>query len=98
MAQFRKGIFTPTNPSKYVGKTPIVYRSSLELTFFRFLDSHSSVIEWSSESLIIPYYNPLKKRMCRYYPDVVATFKQNDGTIKTEIIEIKPYKQTIEPK
>lgn len=93
-----KGFFKPKNPSKYVGDpTNIIYRSNLELRFMLFLDSHPSIKSWQSEELWIPYIHPKDKRVHRYFPDfIVESVKENGETI-TEVIEVKPYKQTIEP-
>ena len=35
----------------------------------RYCDTNTKVIKWASEEIIIPYYNPVKKRMAKYYPD-----------------------------
>jgi len=62
-----------------------------------FLDSNANVLEWSSESLAIPYINPFTGRWSRYFPDFVIKYKDNKGVEKFEIIEVKPMKQTIAP-
>ena len=94
---FHKSLYTPKNIEKYKGKLPIISRSGWELHFMRFLDSNSSVVEWSSESLSIPYLNPFNGRWTRYFPDFVITIKDKDGKESIQIIEVKPYKQTIAP-
>jgi hypothetical protein len=93
----RKGIFNPKNPQKYKGNYPIIWRSSWELKFMAFLDNRIDVSEWSSESVIVPYYHPLKKRMARYYPDFLVTFKDREGKFTKYLIEVKPLKETIAP-
>ena len=35
---YKQGIFKPTNPLKYKGSFPVVYRSGLELQVFRWMD------------------------------------------------------------
>lgn len=95
---FHQGFFKPTNPKKYKGDpNNIVYRSGWEKLVFKWLDQHSACIEWSSEELIIPYRSPVDDKIHRYFPDVVATFKYNSGEVKTFLIEIKPYKETLPP-
>ena len=95
---YYKGLFKPRNPSKYKGDpTNIVYRSGWELRFMDYLDSHTSVLEWSSEELIIPYRSPVDGKVHRYFPDFQVKKKGNDGTIETVVVEIKPAKETTPP-
>jgi hypothetical protein len=93
-----QGKFTPKNPEKYSGDlNNIVFRSSWELEFAMFLDNNINVLQWSSEEIHIPYYNPVKKRVARYYPDFLVKFKHASGEIVTEMIEIKPSNQVSRP-
>ena len=62
------------------------------------LDTNPNVLEWQSEELFIPYIDPVTNRKRRYFPDFVATFIMPDNTIQTMMIEVKPKKQTMEPK
>lgn len=80
------------NPGpKYIGRTPedrtVIYRSSLELKFCHMCDMSPAVVEWSSETLGIPYELDGKKHT--YYPDYL--FKTNKGVIY--MVEVKPYAQ-----
>jgi len=50
-----KGIYRPTNPSKYAGDhTRIVYRSNWERKFMVYCDRNEDIIYWASEELSIP--------------------------------------------
>lgn len=94
-----KGIFYPKFPKKYRGDVNnIIWRSTWELRAFKFFDENPNVLEWQSEELAIPYYDPTAGRIRRYFPDIVAKVKTSDGNIKTFVFEIKPEKQTKEPK
>lgn len=94
-----KGIFQPKCPHKYRGDTSrIIWRSTWELRVFKFMDETPSIIEWQSEEVAIPYFDPSTGRHRRYFPDIVARIKNPDGTTKTVMMEIKPEKQTREPK
>jgi hypothetical protein len=42
MTKYSQGEWKPNNPAKYIGKYPITYRSSWELSVFRVLDAHPS--------------------------------------------------------
>ena len=97
-SRFKQGIFRPDNPDKYKGTHPILYRSSYELRFMRWADHNPAVISWGSESIIIPYPNPLTGRLSRYFVDNNITLKLKDGTVKKYLIEIKPFIQTQPPK
>lgn len=92
------GKFRPNNPQKYDGDpTNIVYRSSLELRFMQYLDSNANVLKWQSEEFFIPYYDPSSKRARRYFVDFLVVTKTPTGQM-TQLIEIKPLKQTVPPK
>ena len=93
-----KGKFKPKNPKKYKGNpTNIIYRSLLERRFMVYLDNTPSVLQWSSEEIVIPYVSPLDKRVHRYFPDFYMKYKNKDAMIVEELIEIKPYKHTKPP-
>lgn len=64
----------------------------------RFCDLNENVIAWGSETIKISYYSPVDKRQHTYFPDFIVQVKKTDGTLKTQIIEIKPYRQTKPPK
>ncbi len=92
------GFFTPRNPQKYLGNpTNIMYRSSYELKYMLFLDSHEDVLKWGSEEMIIPYRAP-DGLIRRYYPDFVVQFRDKTGKINNWMVEIKPHVQTQPPK
>lgn len=94
-----KGKFTPLHPEKYKGNpSNIIYRSSWELKFMRDFDRAPAVIQWQSEERAIVYRNMVDNSMHRYFPDFVIQVKTKQGEIKTIMIEVKPYSQTIEPK
>jgi hypothetical protein len=93
-----KGFFKPTSPAKYKGDpSNIVYRSSWELKFMRYLDAHRDVLEWSSEEFSIPYRSPIDGRLHRYFPDFKVKKKNPEGVVETVVVEIKPAKETKPP-
>ena len=94
-----KGKYTPQNPKKYKGDpTNIIYRSLWERRFMKYLDENTSVLQWSSEEVIIPYKSPLDNRYHRYFPDFYVKAVDAKGQLKEMLIEIKPKKETKEPK
>lgn len=98
MGHYTKGKFKPRNPHKYKGDpTNIVYRSSWELRFCSYLDSHNDVIQWSSEEFCIPYLSPIDGKLHRYFPDFWIKKKNRQGEIDITVVEIKPHYQTQEP-
>jgi TnsA endonuclease N terminal len=92
--KFSQGFFTPTHPEKYIGKGSIKYRSSWELRFMNFLDTHPSVKQWASESISIKYENPVAKKVKSYVPDFFIIYEDASGNRKGELVEIKPHKET----
>jgi len=94
MAKYAQGYFTPKNPQKYVGTGKIKYRSGWEMTFMMFCDNSPKILQWASESIRIPYRNPLSGKHTIYIPDFFITYQQGNKIIG-EIIEIKPKKQTM---
>ena len=95
MSRFRQGIYAIKNPNKYVGKNTPRYRSGWELTFMMFLDSNDNILQWASESISIPYRNPITGKNSMYIPDFFVTYKSRDNTSRAELIEIKPKKQSL---
>jgi hypothetical protein len=63
-----------------------------------YLDSHPNVIGWASEEIVIPYRSPIDGRVHRYFPDFVVKMKSKDGKVVTQVIEIKPERETKPPK
>ena len=92
--KFAKGKYNLKNPEKYIGlKTP-TYRSGWEHAFMRLCDEHPNVGKWASESIKIPYQNPLTGKHTVYVPDFFITYTDKNGKNMSELIEIKPKKQT----
>ena len=93
------GRFNCKFPEKYLGDpTNIVYRSSWELKVMRRLDHLSSVVNWSSEEVRIPYISPIDGKRHTYHPDFLVHVRNKQGMMETHIWEIKPHAQTIMPK
>ena len=90
------GKYTLKNPSKYLGnKSEITWRSSWELRMMHFLDLNPNVINWASEEIKIHYHHPIKNKIATYIPDFFVTYKDKTGAQLSEIIEIKPRKETL---
>jgi hypothetical protein len=93
-----QGTFRPKNPAKYRGNlNNITFRSSWELRLFNYLDQNSSVLEWNSEEVVIPYFFPLDGKWHRYFVDAYAKFRTRSGEIQKYLIEVKPEKETLNP-
>jgi len=93
------GRFRPKNPDKYRGDhTKVVYRSSWECRLFSYLDKTSSILAWSSEEVVIPYWSKADHKTRRYFPDIWVRKVGPDGTIVEQIIEIKPEAECHPPK
>ena len=95
MSKFAQGVYKVTNPLKYVGKREPRYRSGWELAFMRFCDTNNNILQWASESIVIPYRHPLTGKMTNYVPDFLITYRTRDNRMCAEVIEIKPKKQSV---
>ena len=95
MTNFAQGTFVPRNPQKYVGKGNPRYRSGWEFSFFQFCDNNEAVLEWASEAIAIKYRHPITGKITNYVPDVFMRYRTKNNKICTEIIEIKPRKQSL---
>lgn len=94
-----KGIYRPSNPKKYKGDSQnIIYRSLWERKFMVWCDNNENVLEWGSEEIIIPYRSPVDNRVHRYFPDFYVKTRTRTGKLSKNIIEVKPFVQTQEPK
>lgn len=92
------GKFVPKNPQKYKGDfNNITYRSSWECRVMNWLDKREDVLSWGSEEVVIPYISPVDGKYHRYFVDFYVQVKKKDDTIQTLLLEVKPYKQTLEP-
>ena len=94
-----KGYYKPSYPNKYKGDpNNIVYRSLWERKFMVYCDTNENILQWGSEEIVVPYKSPVDNRYHRYFPDFYIKYKDVNGKIKKSLIEIKPFRQTQEPK
>ena len=98
MAKFAQGRFEMKNPSKYVGNKKPLARSSWEFVFMRMLDEHPGVQSWASESIQIPYRDPLTGKYTIYVPDFFIVYQDKNGKKNAEVVEVKPRNQTLREK
>lgn len=98
MSRFAQGKFNLKNPDKYIGNRTPTYRSGWEFTFMKFCDEHPSVAKWASESIKIPYRNPLSGKQTIYVPDFFIVYNDRKGKQRVEVIEVKPKNQTLKEK
>jgi hypothetical protein len=59
------------------------------------LDQHPNVINWASESVSIPYINPLTGKRSVYIPDFLIVYQDKHGRRRAELVEVKPAKEAI---
>jgi hypothetical protein len=95
MSKFAQGPYTIKNVDKYVGKGIPRYRSGWEHAFMRFLDNNEHVVNWASESISIPYRNPVTGKQSVYIPDFLITYRNKSNQLIAELVEIKPKKQSV---
>lgn len=96
MSKYSQEFFIPKNPQKLIGNAQPFYRSSWELTVMTLLDQHPNVINWASESITIPYVNPLTGKRSTYIPDFFILYQDKNGRQRAELVEVKPRKEAIQ--
>lgn len=97
--KYIQSIYKPIHPEKYEGNVlNIICRSSWERKFCIWCDKNPNIVAWSSEEMIIPYYDPATKKTRRYFPDFRIKVRVNETTIMVYLVEIKPSAQTQKPK
>jgi hypothetical protein len=94
---YKQGYFRPKNKDKCINKEDVVFRSMLEAKFMTYCDSNANVIKWSSERVIIPYFNPIENKQRRYFIDFYVQMKTSTGIIDL-LVEVKPKRQLQKPK
>lgn len=98
MAKFLKGKYKPKHPEKYIGDiNNIVYRSSWELSFVKYIDNNPSIKKFNMEGVVIPYVSPIDNKVHRYYVDFILEYTNTKGETKRALVEVKPHKQTQPP-
>jgi len=95
MRSTARGKFLIRNPDKYVGVGEPTYRSSWEMTFMMFCDNNPSIQQWASESVKIPYQDPLTGKQTVYVPDFLIVYVDKNMKKHAELIEIKPKNQAM---
>ncbi len=95
MGKFAQGLFQLKNPQKYVGNATPKYRSSWEFIFMKTCDEHPSIEQWASESIKIPYKDPLTGRSTIYVPDFFIVYTDKNGKKHAELVELKPSNQQL---
>jgi hypothetical protein len=88
--KWAQGIYEVRNVKKYVGKGKPKYRSSWELAFMNFCDNNENILQWASESVQIPYRNPITGKQTIYVPDFLIIYRDKKNRQIAELIEIKP--------
>ena len=90
---FSQGYFPINECQKYIGKGPIIYRSSWERKFCMYCESIPQIVQWSSEPVKIKYINSLDGREHSYFPDYYMKLDNDDEYL----IEVKPSSQLQKP-
>lgn len=94
---YSQGIYPLKNTSKYKGSMPLCYRSHPEFLLCRWLDLNPNIIEWGSESVVIPYLKPTDGKVHRYFIDFNCVLRTPSGALEKYIIEYKPAKKLKQP-
>lgn len=60
-------------------------------------DTEKNIVQWSSETMVIPYWSRADNRMRRYFVDFIIKVREKSGELKTWLVEVKPKSQTVPP-
>jgi hypothetical protein len=63
----------------------------------KFCDDNDKVLKWNFESIGIPYWNPIKKKVSTYWVDTWVRIDNGNNKTEDWILEIKPLKYTKPP-
>tara|TARA_B100000902_G_scaffold5970_1_gene7808 strand:+ start:4231 stop:4683 length:453 start_codon:yes stop_codon:yes gene_type:complete len=97
-SRYSQGNYSVQNPEKFVGNKQPFARSSWEMAFMRFCDSHPNITKWASENVKIPYRHPFSGKITNYVPDFMVQYTDKNGKTRVDLIEIKPKAQTLQEK
>jgi hypothetical protein len=89
------------NPQKYMGDPrKLLYKSGWEETSFKMCDNNPNIVNWGYEIIPIKYNKPVGAlfRTTTYFPDLYVEYFDRNKNFIREVIEIKPYNQTIPSK
>lgn len=95
MRNTSRGTFTLRNPEKYIGGGTPYYRSSWEFAVMKMCDENEAIEKWASESVKIPYRDPLTGQNTVYVPDFLVVFTDKKKQRRAELWEVKPANQQI---
>lgn len=95
-SRFKQGYFTPKNPQKYIGKLPIIYRSSWERKCCVEFDVNTTILKWASEPFPVSYFSILDNKFHNYYPDFYIMMQTKTGIVEY-VVEVKPKSQLMKP-
>jgi len=93
--RFSQGSYKLKNPDKYIGRGTPRFRSSWEIAVMKMCDENPAIHQWASESVKIPYRDPLTGKATVYVPDFLVVFVDKSNKKRAEIWEIKPANQAI---
>jgi hypothetical protein len=93
--KYAQGTYHIKNPEKYIGHGEPRYRSSWEFAVMKMLDENAGIQQWASESIKIPYRDPLTGKSTVYVPDFLVVYLDKNQTKHAELWEIKPRNQTV---
>jgi len=93
--KFNQGSYKLKHPEKYIGLGVPRFRSGWEFHVMKMCDEKPAIHQWASESVKIPYRDPLTNKQTVYVPDFLVVFVDKNNTRRAELWEVKPANQAI---
>ena len=92
---FYQGLFRITNPHKYIGNKPPIYRSGWEADVCHFFDTNVRVVKWISEPPMFEIDYPLPDGSTHtYHPDFYVEMWDDSKRLRKFLVEVKPMSQS----
>lgn len=63
----------------------------------KWCDTETSVEEWGSEIVVVPYISPVDRKIHRYFVDFYIKVRDRHGMLQKYLVEIKPERFTKPP-
>jgi hypothetical protein len=93
--KFNQGSYKLKFPEKYIGLGTPRFRSGWEFSVMKMCDENPAIHQWASESVKIPYRDPLTGKNTIYVPDFLVVFVDKNNKRRAELWEVKPANQAI---
>ena len=96
-SKYKQGYYKLINPDKYLADpAQVIYRSGLELKYFRLFDMSENILKWGSEMTAIPYIGTDGRQHMYHIDFYIEKVNIDDPLLHDRILlEVKPHVETM---